>query len=77
MAINFERLRDRKISVEDLYQQKLWRESEPEALDEPWVKEFGAFKIFGDGSTRGPRFARLIRWGFLRDGLRGCLDQQP
>ena len=27
----FDRLRERKISAEDLYQLKLWRESEPEA----------------------------------------------
>jgi hypothetical protein len=27
----FERLRERKISAEDLYELKLWRESEPEA----------------------------------------------
>jgi hypothetical protein len=29
----FERLRERKITAEDLYQLKLWRESEPEAPD--------------------------------------------
>ena len=27
----FERLRERKITVDDLYQLKLWREAEPEA----------------------------------------------
>jgi hypothetical protein len=27
----FERLRERRITAEDLYQLKLWRESEPEA----------------------------------------------
>jgi hypothetical protein len=31
----FDRLRDRKITVEDLYQLKSWRESEPEAPDGP------------------------------------------
>ena len=49
----FDRLRDRKITVDDLYQLKLWRESEPEAPDGPWFKEFGSFKICGEG--RYPR----------------------
>ena len=45
----FDRLRDRKITVEDLYQLKVWRESEPTAPEGPWVKDFGSFKICGDG----------------------------
>jgi len=45
----FDRLRDRKITVEDLYQLKVWRESEPVAPEGPWVKDFGSFKICGDG----------------------------
>jgi len=45
----FERLRERKISAEDLYQLKLWRESNPEAPDGPWYKDFGSFKICGAG----------------------------
>ena len=45
----FDRLRDRKITVEDLYQLKLWRESEPEAPNGDWFKEFGSFKICGEG----------------------------
>jgi hypothetical protein len=45
----FERARERKISIEDLYQLKLWRESEPEAPDGPWYKDFGSFKICGEG----------------------------
>jgi hypothetical protein len=45
----FDRLRDRKITAEDLYQLKLWRESEPEAPDGPWFKDFGSFKICGEG----------------------------
>jgi hypothetical protein len=44
----FDRLRDRKITVEDLYQLKLWRESEPEAPDGPWFKDFGSFKVCGE-----------------------------
>jgi len=45
----FDRLHDRKITVEDLYQMKLWRESEPEAPDGPWFKDFGSFKVCGEG----------------------------
>jgi hypothetical protein len=45
----FERLRERKITAEDLYKLKEWRESEPEAPDGPWYKDFGSFKICGEG----------------------------
>ena len=46
----FERLRERKITAEDLYRLKEWRESEPDAPDGPWYKDFGSFKICGHGS---------------------------
>jgi hypothetical protein len=46
----FERLRERRISAEDLYRLKLWRESEPRAPEGPWYKDFGSFKICGEGS---------------------------
>jgi hypothetical protein len=42
-------LRERKITAEDLYQLKEWRESEPEAPHGPWYKDFGSFKICGEG----------------------------
>lgn len=45
----FERLREREITAADLYQLKLWRESEPEAPDGDWYKDFGSFKICGNG----------------------------
>ena len=45
----FERLRERRISAEDLYQLKLWRETEPEAPDGLWFKDFDSFKICGEG----------------------------
>ena len=35
----FERLRDQQITAEDLYQLKLWWESDPEAPDGLWFKE--------------------------------------
>jgi hypothetical protein len=45
----FDRLRERKITVDDVYRLKLWRESEPEAPEGPWFKDFGSFKICGEG----------------------------
>jgi hypothetical protein len=45
----FDRLRDRKITAEDLYRLKLWRESDPDAPGGPWYKDFGSFKVCGDG----------------------------
>ena len=46
----FDRLRERKITADDLYQLKLWRESEPDAPDGLWFKDFGTFKICGEGA---------------------------
>ena len=46
----FERARERRISSEDLYRLKLWRESNPEAPDGRWYKDFGSFKICGEGA---------------------------
>ncbi|MGH9794407.1 MAG: hypothetical protein ACRD5G_06520 [Candidatus Acidiferrales bacterium] len=45
----FERRRERQITADDLYQLKLWRESEPEAPEGEWYKDFGSFKICGEG----------------------------
>ena len=46
----FDRLEDRRITVDDLYKLKQWRESEPEAPEGLWYKDFGSFKICGAGS---------------------------
>ncbi len=43
------RLKDRQIAAEDLLLLKLWRESEPDAPEGPWYKDFGSFKICGEG----------------------------
>jgi hypothetical protein len=45
----FERSRERQIKAEDLYRLKLWRESEPDAPEGEWYKDFGSFKICGEG----------------------------
>lgn len=46
----FDRLRTRQIEAEDLYQLKLWRESYPEAPEGIWYKDFGSFKLCGEGA---------------------------
>lgn len=45
----FDRLQERQITAEDLYRLKLWRESEPDAPDGLWYKDFGTFKLCGEG----------------------------
>ena len=44
----FDRLRERKITADDPYQLKTWRESDPDAPDGLWYKDFGSFKICGE-----------------------------
>lgn len=44
-----ERVRERKVSAEDLYALKLWRESGPDAPEGLWYKDFGSFKLCGEG----------------------------
>jgi len=48
-ALRDHRLRERRITAEDLYQLKLWRESEPEAPDGLWYRDRRSFKICGEG----------------------------
>ncbi len=45
----FDRLRERKITVENLYQLKLWRETEPEGTEGLLYKDFVSFKFCGEG----------------------------
>ena len=45
----FDRVRERRITVEDLFQLKIWRVTEPEAPEGLWYKDFGSFKICGEG----------------------------
>lgn len=44
-----DRMRDRAISIADLNQLRLWIESQPEVPEEEWYKDFGSFKICGEG----------------------------
>ena len=45
-----DRMRDRAITIADLNQLRLWIESRPEAPEDDWYKDFGSFKICGQGS---------------------------
>lgn len=45
-----ERMHDRRISLDDLNQLRLWMQSKPDVPDGPWYKDFGSFKLCGEGS---------------------------
>jgi hypothetical protein len=45
-----ERMRDRAISVSDLNQLRIWVETNPQVPEGDWFKDFGSFKICGNGS---------------------------
>jgi len=44
-----ERMHDRKISLDDLNRLRVWMESKPEVPEGPWYKDFGSFKLRGEG----------------------------
>jgi hypothetical protein len=44
-----ERMRDRKISLDDLNRLRLWIDSKPEVPEGSWFKDFGSFKLCGEG----------------------------
>lgn len=46
----FERAAERKISGRDLLLLQQWRRSRPVAPDGPWYKDFGSFKLCGEGA---------------------------
>jgi len=45
-----QRMHDRNISIEDLNQLRLWMESKPTVPEGRWYKNFGSFKLCGEGS---------------------------
>jgi len=44
-----ERMRDRSIGIADLNQLRLWVESAPDVPVGAWYKDFGSFKVCGEG----------------------------
>ena len=44
-----ERMHDRNISVQDLNGLRVWMETKPEVPDGRWYKDFGSFKLCGEG----------------------------
>lgn len=44
------RLKERQVTEEDLLKLMAWRESEPEGPDGLWFKDFGSFKVCGEGA---------------------------
>jgi hypothetical protein len=42
-------MHDRNISLNDLNLLRSWMESMPEVPDAPWYKDFGSFKLCGEG----------------------------
>jgi hypothetical protein len=44
-----ERMRDRNVRVEDLNRLRLWLESKPSVPEGPCYKDFGTFKLCGEG----------------------------
>jgi len=45
-----DRMRDRSISIADLDKLRVWVESRPLVPEGEWYKDFGSFKICGEGS---------------------------
>ncbi len=44
-----ERMRDRNIRVEDLNKLRIWLESKPNVPEGLWYRDFGTFKLCGEG----------------------------
>ena len=45
-----DRMRDRRISLADLNALRLWMETQAEVPEGEWYKDFGSFKLCGEGS---------------------------
>jgi hypothetical protein len=45
----FNRAKERNINMEDLFALLEWRSHSPEVPEGPWYKDFGSFKLCGEG----------------------------
>jgi hypothetical protein len=44
-----ERMHERSIGLQDLNQLRLWMETKPNVPEGSWYKDFGSFKLCGEG----------------------------
>ncbi|HEV2383359.1 MAG TPA: hypothetical protein VG206_26640 [Terriglobia bacterium] len=44
-----DRMRDRNISIADLNELRIWFETHPTVPEGEWYKDFGSFKLCGEG----------------------------
>jgi hypothetical protein len=44
-----ERMRDRNLNLDHLNQLRVWLETKPNVPAGPWYKDFGSFKLCGEG----------------------------
>jgi len=42
-------MHNRKVTLQDLNQLRIWIESRPEGPEGAWYKDFGSFKLCGEG----------------------------
>jgi hypothetical protein len=45
----FDRAKERSITMEDLFALEEWRRHSPDVPEGPWFKNFGSFKLCGEG----------------------------
>jgi hypothetical protein len=45
----FDRAKEREISMDDLFAPEEWRKQSPDAPEGRWFKNFGSFKLCGEG----------------------------
>ena len=60
-----QRLRDRKITSDDLNKLQIWVESQPDVPEDDWFRDFGSFKIVG----RGPNPRTFLDSGQIPYGV--------
>ena len=42
-------MHDRNLSLDDLNRLRVWLETRPNVTEGPWFKDFGSFKLCGEG----------------------------
>ena len=67
-----ERLLSRKITSDDLNELRVWVESQPDVPETAWYKDFGSFKIVGEG----PNPLSFLEAGQIPFGVEIRLDDE-